>query len=223
MTQQLITRTFDAELSLRSSGAGSDGRTVFGIAVPYGVPQYIYDGLTEEFVQGAFNHQLRAANRVRLAREHVDLGGSLIGALRSLEDRPEGLYFEARVSKTVAGDETLELVNDKALRQVSIGFRERPGGNRRSAAGNVIQRTAADLFEVALVMEGAYGQQAELAGVRSLGGGQPAHIDPRTAATHGCTCCDQLAQLRGVARDAEAQRLTLPTLPALPPLPGGAR
>lgn len=218
MTQQLITRTFDAELSLRSSGAGADGRTVFGIAVPYGVPQHIYEGLTEEFVQGAFSHQLRAANRVRLAREHVDLGGTLIGALRSLEDRPEGLHFEARVSKTVAGDETLELVRDGALRQVSIGFRERPGGNRRSAA-NVVQRTAADLFEVALVMEGAYGQQAELAGVRSLGGGLP-HLDPRTAAAHGCTCCSELAQLRGRERDAEAQRLTLPTLPALPPLPG---
>lgn len=201
---EMITRTFDAELSLRRTGAGADGRTVFGIAVPYGAPQYIYDGLTEEFDRGAFDHQLRAANRVRLAREHVQLGGTLIGAARTLEDRPEGLYFEARVSKTAVGDETLELVNDKALRQVSIGFRERPHGNRRTDDG-VLHRTAADLFEIALVMEGAYGEQAELAGVRS-----------RLGAGHGCTCCSELAQLRAAQRIEPS--LLLPELPPLPAL-----
>lgn len=200
----LITRTFDAELSLRKTGAGGDGRTVFGTAVPYGAPQYIYDGLTEEFDRGAFDHQLRAANRVRIAREHVQLGGTLIGAARSLEDRPGGLYFEGRVSKTVVGDETLELINDGALRQVSIGFRERPHGNRRTDDG-VLHRTAADLFEIALVMEGAYGEQAELAGVRSrLGGG------------HQCTCCVELAELRSASRVEPS--LLLPPLPALPEL-----
>jgi HK97 family phage prohead protease len=215
MTTDLLTRTFDAELSLRSAGAGvkGDGRTVFGRAVPYGVPQFIHDGLTEEFVRGAFDHQLRAANRIRAAREHVQLGGTLIGAARSLDDRTDGLWFEARVSKTVVGDETLELINDGALRQVSIGFRERPHGNRRTP-NNVIQRTAADLFEIAFVMEGAYGEEAELAGVRSR-----SHIDPRTAATHGCTCCDELAQLRAAQSQADAELFTLPALPALPTLP----
>ena len=209
----LLTRTFDVDLQLRAGGAGADGRTVFGIAVPYGQPQHIYDGLTEEFDRGAFDHQLRAANRIRLSREHVQLGGSMIGALRKLEDRPEGLYFEARVSKTVLGDETLELVNDKALRQVSIGFRERPHGNRRTD-DNVIHRTAADLFEVALVMEGAYGEQAELAGVRSR-----AHVDPRIAAQHGCTCCDELAQIRSAEQQNRSLLLALPALPELPALP----
>jgi HK97 family phage prohead protease len=213
MTTDLLRRTFDTELSLRSKGGGGDGRTVYGLAVPYGVPQYIYDGLTEEFVRGAFDHQLRAANRVRASREHVALGGTMIGAARSLSDEADGLHFEARISKTVVGDETLELINDGALRQVSIGFRERPHGNRRTA-NNVIQRTAADLFEIAFVMEGAYGEQAELAGVRSK-----QHLDPRTAAMHGCTCCDELAQLRAAQGQAEAQLYTLPALPALPTLP----
>lgn len=208
MTAELLTRTFGGELELRSSNNGGDGRTVHGRAVPYGVPQFIYDGLTEEFVRGAFDHQLRAANRVRAAREHVQLGGSLIGAARSLEDRADGLWFEARVSKTPIGDETLELINDKALREVSIGFRERPHGNRRTA-NNVIQRTAADLFEIAFVMEGAYGEGAEVAGVRSRQGGI---IDPRTAAAHGCTCCNELAELRSAQRLIEARSFTLPPL-----------
>lgn len=213
MTADLLTRTFEGELELRSSNNGGDGRTVFGRAVPYNAPQFIYDGLTEEFVRGAFDHQLRAANRVRIAREHVQLGGDLIGAARSLDDRTDGLWFEGRVSKTPTGDETLELINDKALRQISIGFRERPHGNRRTAQ-NVIQRTAADLFEIAFVMEGAYGELAEVAGVRSA-----QRIDPRTAAAHGCTCCNELAELRSAQRTAEATLLALPALPALPPLP----
>jgi HK97 family phage prohead protease len=210
MTTELLTRTFEGALELRSSNNGGDGRTVFGRAVPYGAPQYIYDGLTEEFVRGAFDHQLKAANRVRIAREHVALGGALIGAARSLDDRSDGLWFEGRVSKTPAGDETLELINDKALRQVSVGFRERPHGNRRTAA-NVIQRTAADLFEIAFVMEGAYGDLAEVAGVRSR-----QHVDPRVAAVHGCTCCAELVELRGLQRAAEAESFTLPPLPPLP-------
>jgi uncharacterized protein len=213
MTADLLTRTFEGELELRSSNNGGDGRTVFGRAVPYNAPQFIYDGLTEEFVSGVFDHQLRAANRVRVAREHVQLGGALIGALRTMEDRPDGLWFTGRVSKTPLGDETLELIHDKALRQISIGFRERPHGNRRTNQ-NVIQRTSADLFEVAFVMEGAYGELAEVAGVRSA-----QHIDPRTAAAHGCTCCNELAELRSQQRSAEATLLALPALPALPPLP----
>lgn len=204
MTTDLLTRTFAAELDVRASGAGGDGRTVFGIAVPYNVPQFIYDGLTEEFVRGAFSHQAGIQrSRVRLAREHVQLGGALIGNVRKLEETDEGLRFEARVSRTVAGDETLELVKDGALAQVSIGFRERPGGSVRTA-NNVIQRTAADLFEVALVMEGAYGEQAELAGVRS--------IVPRVAAQHGCTCCAELAQLRSAEQVIDLSRFTLPPL-----------
>jgi HK97 family phage prohead protease len=209
MTTELLTRAFDvSDLAVRAKGAGSDGRTVFGIAVPYNAPQYIHDGLTEEFVRGAFSHQLNAAHRVRLSAEHVQLGGAMIGAARVLEERDEGLYFEARVSPTTVGNDTLALVQDGALRQVSIGFRERPGGSVRTEQG-AIRRTGADLFEIALVMEGAYGEQAELVGVRS------AHIDPRIAATHGCTCCRELEQMRALQTQQQASLLTLPALPAL--------
>jgi HK97 family phage prohead protease len=214
MSTNLIMRRFEGDLELRSSNNGGDGRTVFGRAVPYGVPQHIYDGLTEEFVRGAFDHQLRAANRVRVSREHVDLGGTLIGALRALDDKPDALHFEGRVSKTPMGDETLELIHDKALRQVSIGFRERPHGNRRTP-NNVIQRTAADLFEVAFVMEGAYGEEAEISGVRSA----HAQLDPRTTALHGCTCCEELRELRAASSIEELSRFALPPLPVLPALP----
>jgi HK97 family phage prohead protease len=118
----------------------------------------------EQFARGAFNHQLRDPGRVKFAREHVRLGGSLIGAGSMLRDDAAGLYGEFRVSRTPAGDETLELVKDGALDQMSAMFYERQ--NRR-LAGGVTERVKAHLAEAAMVFEGAYGDLAKAAGVRS--------------------------------------------------------
>jgi HK97 family phage prohead protease len=154
-------RSFAPDLQVRPGG---DGRTVYGIAVPYNAPTRIDDTLVEQFARGAFNHQLHDPGRVKFAREHVKLGGILIGAGAQMRDDAAGLYGEWRVSRTPAGDETLELVKDGALDQLSIMFRERQ--NRR-LAGGVTERVKADLAEVAVVMEGAYGDLAKAAGVRS--------------------------------------------------------
>lgn len=157
-------RTFQPDLEVRSAGGG---RTIVGIAVPWRTPAHITPTLREQFAAGAFDHQLRAVGRVRFAREHVDLGGTLIGATRLLRNDAAGLYGEWHVSRTPVGDETLELVKDGALSQLSIGFNERQ--NRRLADGT-IERVTADLFEVGVCMEGAYGELAVATGVRSLAG-----------------------------------------------------
>jgi len=161
-------RSFTPDLEVRRAG---DGRTIFGIAVPWDVEQRIDADLVESFSRGAFSAQLRAiqagrhpSTMVRFAREHVALGGSLIGATQVLRDDAAGLYGEWRVSKTPLGDETLELVRDGALRELSIGFRE--GQNRRLRSG-AVQRVTATVFETAVVMAGAYGELAAAAGVRS--------------------------------------------------------
>ncbi|MEU5721577.1 HK97 family phage prohead protease [Micromonospora sp. NPDC047738] len=187
---ELLHRSFTPDLEVRSGG---DGRTIYGIAVPWEAPQRIDDKLTEQFARGAFNHQLRAANRVRVAREHVTLGGTLIGAMQTMRDDAAGLYVELRVSRTPVGDETLELVRDGALRDLSIGFRERQ--NRR-LSGGILERVSADLFEVAVVMAGAYGELATAAGVRS-------------ADTGGCSC--------NAARRLDVAAQVLAGLPVLPP------
>lgn len=168
MSSGELYRSFAPELEVRSGG---DGRTIYGIAVPYNVEQRIDGTLVESFAEGAFAAQLRAiaagrpaAHMVRFAREHVQLGGSIIGATVLLRDDPLGLYGEWRVSKTPLGDETLELVRDGALRELSIGFRE--GQNRRLRSG-AIQRVTATVFETAVTMQGAYGDLAVAAGVRS--------------------------------------------------------
>lgn len=154
-------RSFAPDLQVRSGG---DGRTIYGIAVPYNAPVRIDGNLVEQFARGAFNHQLRDPGRVKFAREHVMLGGTLIGAASLLRDDAAGLYVEMRASRTPVGEETLELVKDGALDQLSIMFRERQ--NRR-LGGGITERVKADLAEVAVVMQGAYGELATAAGVRS--------------------------------------------------------
>ena len=163
----MLYRSFTPDLEVRSDG---DGRTIVGIAVPYGrtinVPS---EGIRERFARGAFNHQLRAANRIAFARDHLPFGGVLIGATKLLRDDAAGLYGEWRVSRTAMGDETLELVRDGALRELSVGFKERRNRMVADPGGPITERVKADASEVAVVMAGAYGRQgAVMTGVRSL-------------------------------------------------------
>lgn len=161
---EVFTRAFSPELEVLTRAKGGDGRTIAGIAVPYGMPQRINPQLTEQFARGAFNAQIRAARRIPFAREHLTLGGTLIGRAVLLRDDPAGLYGEFRVSATPAGEETLELVRDGALEELSIAFR---AGQDKRLPGGVTERVTAELREVAVVMEGAYGQLAAVAAVRS--------------------------------------------------------
>lgn len=164
MTGDAQFRTYRPDLEVRSSG---DGRTICGIVVPYNAPTRINDSLVEQFARGAFNHQVRSPSRVKLSREHYLLGGEIIGAGSLMRDDASGLYMELRASKTPKGDETLELVRDGALSHLSIMFRSRQD---RRLAGGITERVTADMSEVAVVMEGAYGELATVAGVRSAVG-----------------------------------------------------
>jgi Escherichia/Staphylococcus phage prohead protease len=169
-------RTFAPQLEVRT-GANQDGRTIYGIAVPWNAPMRISDSLVEEFHRGAFDHQTRAAagqlgapvTRIVYAREHMPLGGTLIGRVSMMRNDAAGQYVEMRVAKTPVGDETLELVREGALPHLSVGFRERQDGNLRMAGG-IVARTKADMFEIASTLEGAYGDLASAVGVRTAGG-----------------------------------------------------
>jgi HK97 family phage prohead protease len=185
---EVLYRAFTPDLEIRSATQGGDGRTIVGIAVPWRKPVQIDARLVEQFAPGAFDDQLRAAPRIPFAREHLPLGGTLIGKTMLLRNDAAGLYGEWRVSATPAGDETLELVRDGALDQLSVGFRERQ--NRR-LPGGVVERVTAELREVAVVLQGAYGELAAVAGVRSA--------------------------VEGAATNLERARQILAGLPVLPP------
>lgn len=163
-------RTFQPLLEVRSAGKGGDGRTIEGIAVPYLVRQRIDATLVEQFAPGAFDHQIRAGgapgHTVYFAREHMSQGGTLIGKATELRNDTLGLWGAFRVAATQAGDETLALIQDGVLSELSVGFRAAKGGDFVEPDGTVT-RVRADLREVSVVLAGAYGEGATIVGVRS--------------------------------------------------------
>jgi len=151
-------RVYQIDLSVREDG---DGRTIYGMAVPYDKEQRIDGGTTEVFRKGAFADVIKAAHRVKLLRNH-DMKNP-IGRATLLRETDDGLYAEFKVSKTREGDDALELIKDGALDHLSIGFQ--PLKNRKRGDG-VIERIKAHLAEVSLVTFGAYGDMAAISGVR---------------------------------------------------------
>lgn len=168
-------RTFNAELT------PGDGRTVDIRIVPYGERAVSNDGLgglpkgveyVEEFVDGVFDAQLNAANRVFLDVEHEGHeirhargpnAGGIVGvvghgvALRSVPG--DGLYGSFRIHETPLGDTALELVRAGSLTSASVEcFFKR---SIRGADG-VVRRVKGHLERVGLARVGAYPSAAVL-------------------------------------------------------------
>ena len=154
-----VFRAFPNQMEVRSFSE----RVMAGIVVPFGLDRRIDDYLTERFTPVTFRHQYKAANRVRLYNQHSNApGGQHIGQGILLRDDPKGLYGEFRVADSEIGRHYLAMAREGMLKQWSIGFR--PEKSVRD--GDVTIYTRAELFETALVPEGAYGELAQVASVR---------------------------------------------------------
>jgi len=165
--EKMENRNYSVNLELR---ANSDGRTIFGIAVPYNIEQRITSTMVEVFRKGVFSEVIKAPHRVKLLRGHGE--NNVLGRATLLKETDNGLYAEFKISKTRAGDEALALVQDGALDQLSVGFM--PIKNKKRPDG-VMERLKAHLAEVSLVTFGAYGEMASITGMRD---GQP-QLTPR--------------------------------------------
>lgn len=169
----------EPDLEILSRAKGGDGRTVVGLAVPFGKTQRIHDGLTERVLTGSADHQLAQPRRMKFSREHLKLGGTLIGRAHEMRNDPAGLWVALRASRTEAGDEAVTLVEDGALDELSIGFR---AVRSRRAPDGVIERVRIDVLETALVLEGAYGRGARVTGLRSTDGAAASQRDAQAPA-----------------------------------------
>lgn len=170
----VLHRVAPADLSVRG-----DGRTIYGLAVPYDSEATVDDGAgpyREVFRFGAFTRSAANAGKVKFLLNH-DRKRMPIGRAISLREDKAGLIGEFRVSATRDGDEALELVRDSVLDSFSIGFRR---GRERKGNG-IVERLDADLSEVSLVAFPAYAS-AVVAGIRS--------------ATTGLTYSQRLVALR---------------------------
>jgi len=144
---EMITRSFE----IRATDA--ELRTVEGIAVPYNHTIDIGGGWSERFEKGAVD---LTAN-VKLFRDHNDI----IGVVTEMTESDEGLLIKAKISETVLGNETLNLVKDGAIRSFSVGFI--PVIDEKK--DKTIIRKKVNLKEVSLVAFPAY-DKAEVLSVR---------------------------------------------------------
>jgi HK97 family phage prohead protease len=142
------------------------GRTVHGIAVPYGQVAEVSDGdgraYLERFEFGACARTIRErGSKVKLLAQH-DHRRFPIGKATSLVERSDGLHGEFAIPATAEGDDVLTLIRDGVLDSFSVGFR----GIRERWDGDVRVRTEVALIEVSLVGLPAY-EGALVGGVRS--------------------------------------------------------
>ena len=164
MSDALIERALvHADLEIRSEG---DGRTVYGLAVPFDRESTVNDGYgpyQEVFRRGAFAKTVgEYASKVKLLGNHNRQKFPL-GKATALREDAAGLVGEFYISKTREGDEAIELVRDGVLDSFSVGFA--PVKDRK-AGKSLVERLEVKLREVSLVAFPAY-EGAAVGGIRA--------------------------------------------------------
>lgn len=146
--------------------AEGDGRTLEGIAVPFGKVIDTWEG-AETFDRDCVFEDVEDA---KLCYQH----GELIGRITASESRDDGLHITARISDTQLGRDVASLLADGALDSLSVGFV--PIRDERDKAG-ITHRKRVRLLETSLVSWPAY-EDAKVTGRRDLG-----HTEPTDTAT----------------------------------------
>ncbi len=154
----------------RSFDIGTEGRTLTGLAFRWETPAKVRDpGVSpylEEFARGSADKTIQEHPLVPVLRNHR-LNEDPVG-VAMFHRSAEGLVFTAPLSRTMAADETLELVNDGAMRSVSVRFASFKDRRRATTEGPVVTRMEIGLRELSVVTTG-FGQHpgAEVLAVRS--------------------------------------------------------
>ncbi|KFI52626.1 phage major capsid protein [Bifidobacterium biavatii] len=140
---------------LRSVEDG-DGRTVEGVAVPFGQIIDTWTG-AETFDADCRFDDIESA---KLCYQH----GELIGRITAAETREDGLHITARISDTQRGRDVVALLRDGALDSLSIGFI--PMEDEVDKAG-ITHRKRVRLLETSVVSWPAY-EAAKITGQRNM-------------------------------------------------------
>ena len=148
----ILYRTFTAALEIRDDG---DGRTVGGLALPYGL-EIDLGSYRESFAYGTAFADLDPAQVVLTATHPRDGAELPIGITTELREEPDGLHGTWRVSKVQLGDEVLELARDHVPLGLSIGFIPDPAADRWTRDHTRVERRGALLDHIAVVRSGAY-------------------------------------------------------------------
>jgi uncharacterized protein len=173
-----LSRVFPQSLRVREGeDSAGDGRTLIGLAVPFGVELDVvdwWDEYTESFEKGSFAKTIRDRARpvpLLFHHQHRALG---IGRATKLTETDEGLEAEFHLTEGVQlADEVLALVQDEAISGLSIGFEPVEGKDRITkgkdrtppSSRDLVTRTEVNLREVSVCNFPAY-PDAGVIGVR---------------------------------------------------------
>ena len=136
------------EILERAADKPGDGRTITIRMVRWRTPARAPEGYRKSFARGAFG----GVDAGRVTIESMRHGGPLVGRGVSIEERDDGAYLDARISRTAAGDELLQLIDDGVVREASVVYK--PLRTRRD--GDIEERQAVDLWRVAVVERGVH-------------------------------------------------------------------
>lgn len=165
--------------------------------VPYEVKVDLYDNVTEVFTRGAFARAAEAPHRVKVTdQQHNRM--VVIGNASELRDEADGLYGSLKIADTTAGRDTLTLLRDKVLDELSIEFLPQVKHMQVEQVDGVthIRHDRARLLGVSPVSQGAYGQNAKVLAVRA-----------RQALTEADRAAEEAARQLAEVRKAELQVL----------------
>lgn len=175
-----------SETLYRSLDIGeATGRTLSGLAMPWDVPTRVRDltgpAYMEAFSPSSCDVTIRQHPSFPVFKMHNwRTGGTPLGVV-TFSRSAEGAMFDANLSNTREADETLELVNDMAMRSVSVGFKPLQAVRRVLGRSTVDQyRTEVALRELSLCPTG-FGQYAE-AGVSAVRSDDGTDLDEDPAA-----------------------------------------
>jgi uncharacterized protein len=139
-----------AALELRAEG---DGRTLIGIAAPYGTVTQLGQ-ISEQYARGAFADTLRSSDSdvLLLLNHRMErlLARRANGSLE-LTDTPTGLQFRAQLIATQLADDVIKAVKAGLFRGASCGFYI----TRESWQGQTRTIEAADLREISVISSNA--------------------------------------------------------------------
>ena len=140
---------FNAQSVTIDAAAGDEpeSRTISGIAVPYGVDAVVMGGQRVRVEAGALPTDGPAP---RLLQDHDP--SQVVGVVTAREDTPDGMLFSAKIAKTRAGDDLLELLQMGAYDSVSIGIE--PTDVEQDGRTTVVK--AANWSELSVVYQPAF-------------------------------------------------------------------
>ena len=139
---------------LRAAEEG-DGRTLEGVAVPYGSVISTWDGAETFDADCVFDD----TDTAKLCYQH----GELIGRILDAHPQEDGLHITAHISDTQRGRDVVALLRDGALDSLSVGFM--PIDDEVDKQG-VTHRRRVRLLEVSVVSWPAY-EAAKITSQRS--------------------------------------------------------